>query len=169
MRKIVMGLLFLVAFCSKAQGISYTGSKVSVKDADKFMEHHNSVRDEVGVPNLSWNPKLAKVAQKYANLLASKKCSLKHSQNPKYGENLFMGNGTVYTAVDASKAWYKEKRMYSYSKIGYNNYKTVGHYTQMIWKNTTDVGVGVAICKDGSYIFVANYFPKGNYIGKYPY
>ncbi|MNQ92378.1 Cysteine-rich secretory protein family protein [compost metagenome] len=169
MRKIIVGLMFLVGFCAMAQGVNRTGSKVSVKDANKFMEHHNLVRKEVGVPNLSWNVKLAKVAQKYANTLASKKCTLKHSHNPKYGENLFMGHGVVYTALDASKAWYTEKRMYSYSKIGYNNYQAVGHYTQMIWKNTTEVGVGVAICKDGGYIFVANYFPKGNYIGKYPY
>jgi uncharacterized protein YkwD len=166
MKKLLLGLLMLVGFYSNAQEIISTGSKVSMNEAIEFMEHHNLSRAEVGVSKLIWNKEIAKVAQKYADLLASRNCSFVHSKNENYGENLFMGNGKVYTALDASKGWYSEKSDFTYLRINNSNYS---HYTQMIWKNTKEVGVGVAICADGSYIYVANYFPSGNYLGEFPY
>jgi pathogenesis-related protein 1 len=39
----------------------------------------------------------------------------------------------------------------------------------MVWKETTHVGMGIAICKNGGMIIVANYNPAGNYIGEKPY
>ncbi|MEI6088085.1 MAG: CAP domain-containing protein [Bacteroidota bacterium] len=46
---------------------------------------------------------------------------------------------------------------------------TSGHYTQMVWKNTKEVGVGVSTCPNGAIIIVANYFPAGNYMRQFPY
>lgn len=168
MKSLILGILIICNY-SLGQSSLYSGSKVSVYDAQEFIKQHNIARSEVGVPEISWNTKLAKVAQRYADFLASNGCFLKHSENSDYGENLFMGDGAIYTALDASNAWYEEKKQYWYSKINYSNYMRIGHYTQMIWKNTSDVGLGVARCSNGSYIYVANYFPAGNYIGQYPY
>ncbi|WP_262710301.1 CAP domain-containing protein [Mucilaginibacter psychrotolerans] len=58
-----------------------------------------------------------------------------------------------------------------------NNRQTAGwagtdrqrNYTQMVWQNTTQVGVGVAISASGDIYVVANYAPAGNYIVEYPY
>ncbi|GHC57806.1 CAP domain-containing protein [Ulvibacter litoralis] len=159
--------LFIVAvlLCqlSIGQDITETGSDVTVEEATEFLKHHNMARSEVGVSNLSWNASIAKVAQEFANFLAADNCSFKHSGNENYGENVFMGNGTVYTALDASKSWYSELADYTYSDTDYN------HYTQMVWKKTTEVGVGVGVCEDGSYIIVANYAPSGNMYGTFPY
>lgn len=144
-----------------------TGSKVTAQEAKEFMAHHNMSRNELGIDvNLVWNNEIAGVAQKYAEKLASDNCAFKHSGNSMYGENLFGGNGMVYTALDGSKAWYSEKSDYTYGPINDSNYS---HYTQMIWKNTTDVGVGVARCADGAYVVVANYYPSGNFMGQHPY
>ena len=144
-----------------------TGSKVTTAEAKEFLDHHNMSRNELGIDvNMVWNKEIAGVAQKYAEKLASENCAFKHSGNSNYGENLFGGSGIVYTALDASKSWYAEKADYTYAPINDSNYS---HYTQMIWKNTTDVGVGVALCADGSYIIVANYAPGGNFMGQYPY
>ena len=156
----------VLSILSNAQEIENSGSKVSVEEANDFIKHHNVARGEVGVAKILWNSEIAKVAQKYADLLASRNCSFVHSKNMIYGENLFMGYGKVYTSIDASKSWYDEKPEFTYSKINNSNYS---HYTQMIWKNTTEVGLGVSRCENGSYIYVANYFPKGNYLGEYPY
>ncbi len=144
-----------------------TGSYVSAEETKKFLNHHNMARNELGIDvNLVWNNDIAGVAQKYTEKLASENCVFNHSGNSKYGENLFWGSGGRYTALDGSKAWYSEKPDYTKAPINESNYR---HYTQMIWKKTTDVGVGVAICENGSYVFVANYFPVGNYMREFPY
>lgn len=162
-------LLILFFSFNFAQEIVTTGSKVSVIEAQELIDQHNFARAEVGVSKIEWSSKLAHVAQKYANYLASSSCTLIHSQNKNYGENLFWGSGKYYSALEASNCWYEEKQLYSYEKVNDINFHDDGHYTQMIWKNTTQVGVGVAKCSDGSYIYVANYYPPGNYIGEYPY
>lgn len=43
-----------------------------------------------------------------------------------------------------------------------------GHFTQVVWKNTKNLGVGVAFANNGNKaIVVANYFPPGNYQGQF--
>jgi hypothetical protein len=152
-----------------------TGSKISWQDAQKILEHHNLVRKEVGTPNLTWSRDLAQFAQEWADKLAKNGCRMEHRKQPKIknepvGENLFWGgDASFYHPIDASLSWYEEKRIYKYGKFGLGNWHAYGHYTQMIWKSTRQVGVGVAICKNGEILVVANYFPAGNYLDRYPY
>ena len=162
---IVMALLFASSY-SYAQNINdETGSRISAPDAQKVLDHHNLVRKEVGVPALTWSKELAAFAQQWADHLASTN-TFAHRPNNQYGENIFMGSGS-YTALDASLSWYDEKKDYTYSKLSSGG--STGHYTQMIWKNTTQIGVGVAIGANGDIYVVANYSPAGNYIGEFPY
>lgn len=155
-----------------------TGSNISVQDAQLILDHHNQVRSEVGVKTtLEWSPVLAAYAQEWANFLASENnCQIRHrttaeERQKNYGENIFWGGCCdYYHPIDASIAWYGEKQDYTYGPISSRDYgKTTGHYTQMIWENSKEVGVGVAKCADGALIVVANYFPAGNYVGEYPY
>jgi hypothetical protein len=44
----------------------------------------------------------------------------------------------------------------------------VGHYTQMVWRETREVGIGMAQSKHGLYV-VARYSPAGNIVGEKPY
>ena len=39
----------------------------------------------------------------------------------------------------------------------------------MIWKNTTEVGMAMAVSSSGKTYVVARYSPAGNYSGEYPY
>lgn len=155
-----------------------TGSAISRKDAELILNHHNKVRAEVGVKTaLEWSPMLAAYAQEWAEFLASENnCRIRHrttaeEQQKNYGENIFWGGCCdFYHPIDASIAWYEEKQDYTYGPISSSDYgKTTGHYTQMIWEKSKEVGVGVAKCADGALIVVANYYPPGNYVGEYPY
>ena len=53
--------------------------------------------------------------------------------------------------------------------------KVCGHYTQVVWRNTTHVGCATAICTKNSpfgaqfptwQLWVCNYTPPGNFVGK---
>ncbi|CAM1298010.1 Uncharacterised protein r2_g736 [Pycnogonum litorale] len=39
----------------------------------------------------------------------------------------------------------------------------LGHFTQIIWQKTTDIGCGIAACDGGSIIITCNYGPRGNF------
>lgn len=130
-----------------------------------ILDEHNKARNEVGVSPLKWSNHLASIASNYAKTLANN-CIFEHS-NTNYGENLFMGTKGYYTPIDGVKAWWNEKKYYDYKKnSGHGN--VVGHYTQIIWRNTREVGCGQSIgC--GNIFFVCNYNPAGNIIGQRPY
>lgn len=150
-----------------------TGSTISQKDAQEALDFHNKVRADVRSPQLKWSEDLAWYAQLWADHLAID-CKLEHrpSGGPwaqKHGENIFWGGGENYTALDASESWYSEIKDYKYGKLNNNNWYKTGHYTQMVWKKTTHVGMGVAYCKSGAQLIVANYNPPGNYMGEKPY
>lgn len=42
-----------------------------------------------------------------------------------------------------------------------------GPFTQLVWSNTKELGVGKACSRSGRTIVVANYLPKGNVNGQY--
>ena len=141
-------------------------------DIESALEIHNKARKDVRVSALRWSRKLAGDAQDYANLLAKKGAGLVHAKIKSQGENLYLGSPVKNPATTASKSWYNEISGYKYSKILPANFATekpVGHYTQMVWRSTRQIGIGMAVSEDGRVYVVARYFPAGNFIGQYPY
>lgn len=168
----------LVFYCINASAQSTTantGSNFKASEAKIFLDHHNKVRAQVGVGKLTWSSSLSNYAQSWANQLADKKCKMKHSEckdetGRVLGENIFWGSSSeFYGTLDASKAWYEEKADYNGERIGETRGKKVGHYTQMVWRETREVGAGVAYCPSGAIIVVASYHPAGNMVGSVPY
>ncbi len=151
----------------------FTGSKISQQDAEAALNFHNKVRSDVGAPPLEWSPALSAYAQEWANKLA-RNCKIQHrpiggKDGRKFGENIFWGGGKEFTALEASEAWYSEIKQYHYAPIDQSKWQPTGHYTQMVWSGTTKVGIGIAKCRGGQTIIVANYDPPGNFMGMKPY
>lgn len=171
---LVIILLAVYASTLYAQKVpTETGSRILQMDAQEALDFHNKVRADVGSPSLQWSKELSRFAQSWADHLAAD-CQMKHRPNKgtwaqKYGENIFWGEGEEYTALQASESWYSEIKDYKYGPVTGNNWYKTGHYTQMVWKNTSHVGIGVARCKNGAFLIVANYNPAGNYMGEKPY
>lgn len=44
-----------------------------------------------------------------------------------------------------------------------------GHFTQVVWKNSKEIGVGKAFSRDNRVYVVALYYPAGNYVGRENY
>jgi len=65
---------------------------------------------------------------------------------------------------ESPENWVAEKPKYHGEIMTADNYLVFGHYTQMVWKNTKEVGCGFA----GSSL-VCRYSPPGNYFGQKPY
>jgi pathogenesis-related protein 1 len=106
-------------------------------------------------------------AAKWAGEL-KKKCNIVHSQADGYGENLWMGTSGYYSPTDMIDSWASEKEDYSYKNNKCKPGKVCGHYTQIVWKNTTEVGCATVQCKDFT-ILVCQYTPPGNWVGEKPY
>jgi len=133
-----------------------SGSEPSSSFASEILKVHNEKRSESGASALSWSDKLAKYAQDYADQYD---CSgtLTHSGGP-YGENLGLG----YSTSGVVDAWYNEKSYYN------PNSPAASHFTQVVWKSTTELGCGYKQC--GSYwgqYTVCSYNPAGNVAGEY--
>jgi Cysteine-rich secretory protein family len=45
--------------------------------------------------------------------------------------------------------------------------ENVGHFTQVVWKSSKELGVGKAKSRSGRIYVVANYYPPGNYQGQF--
>jgi pathogenesis-related protein 1 len=169
-------ILLMIISTARAQTVpNHTGSNATPAEALAALDHHNKVRNDVGVPPLTWSPELAAFAQAWADHLAHDKgCDMQHRPRSgqwqqKYGENIFWGMGARYTLLSASTSWYSEIKDYKHGPISDVNWPVAGHYTQMVWSTTTEVGFGVATCRDGATIIVANYSPSGNYWGQKAY
>lgn len=133
-------------------------------DRAEFMRLHNQARAQVGAPPLQWSNDLANFAQQWAEELA-RRDTMEHRSNNPYGENL--AYGTNVDAAGGCRMWLSERSAYDGGPISGNNFASIGHYTQMIWRNTTHVGFGIARNGRNTYV-VANYSPAGNVIGQRP-
>lgn len=145
-------------------------SPTQMKPADirAMLARHNAVRAEVGVAPLRWDEELAAYAQQWADHLAATGCRMRHRQPNRYGENLFQGTASHYRAIDAAQGWESEKTHYRGGVITETNYRQIGHYTQMVWRGTTRMGCGEAIC-NATRLVACNYDPPGNMLGRPPY
>ncbi len=129
-----------------------------------ILEAHNRYRANHCAPPLRWSARIAAAAQAYADQLAARGCAFEHSRSP-YGENLmrFSPAGSHDSAYVA-EAWYREVAHYDYNNPVFSG--ATGHFTQVVWASTTELGCGVALCGGGE-TWVCNYGPPGNMRGSF--
>ena len=130
---------------------------------ESALNMHNHYRAQHGAEPLTVSQDLNKIAQDYANHIAKINQKV-HSQN-KYkgeqlGENIYWCTGTPIEGAAMTTTWYDEIKDYNFNKPGFKN--GTGHFTQVVWKGSKQVGFGYAQSSDGDYFGVANYFHAGN-------
>uniref|UniRef100_A0A0E0C257 SCP domain-containing protein n=1 Tax=Oryza meridionalis TaxID=40149 RepID=A0A0E0C257_9ORYZ len=134
-----------------------------------YLSPQNAARSAVGVGPISWSTKLQGFAEDYARQRKGD-CRLQHSGGP-YGENIFWGSaGADWTAADAVRSWVDEKKYYNYASNSCAAGKVCGHYTQVVWRDSTNVGCARMRCDANRGVFIiCNYEPRGNIVGRRPY
>ena len=156
------------------------GYLLDQSDSQLLLDLHNSVRSKhVDTPDLVWNNTLVSLAYKYMlfmeeELVSQDACSgvLRHSEGywrPNIGENLaaMTGNNDLTALFNL---WADEAQYYDYDNPstygGTDDNTDLGHFTQLVWADTTSVGCGTQICQrsDGSYwtYLICEYYPEGN-------
>jgi uncharacterized protein YkwD len=141
--------------------------------ATQVLAAHNSERAALNVPPLTWNAALAADAAVWAKHLADTG-SWAHADaatRKGEGENLWEGTAGAFTPTEMVGGWIGEKRYYHYGPFpngGLNDGLPIGHYTQMIWRDTTEIGCALAT-GHGKDVLVCRYAPMGNAMGQKPY
>lgn len=145
--------------------------------------YHNQVRAMVStspaLPALAWDPNLAAYAATWAA-----KCQdsdgdglIDHDPNRTnvagyqyIGENIYASSGTA-TAKDAVDLWAAEGANFHIDTNTCDSGKVCGHYTQLVWRATLNVGCALQNCPGLKYpsSIVCDYGPGGNFNGEKPY
>ena len=133
-----------------------------------LLDRHNLYRAKHQAPNLERLAALETIAQSYSEKLVTLGY-LVHSNNTLngnyIGENLYFGYNAGYLGTKPVDAWYDEIKDYDFAKSEFTS--GTGHFTQVVWKNSKQVGCGVA-CSNKDYCYVTcNYYPGGNYLGQF--
>ena len=168
---LVSALLFTGCNLLKSDDQEIVNPSIDPNDTlEDATNRHNEIRAEVFVGSkLVWNEGIAQSAEDYAIKLAYKGI-LTHDTTTDYGENLY---GSTHEAgyLEAINRWFTEKPNYDYDSNTCDG--ECSHYTQMIWKESTEFGCAKATYTNGEYkggtVVVCRYNPKGNYIDVKPY
>ena len=136
----------------------------------RILMAHNAERARLRQSPLIWSARLAENAEKWARTLA-KTGAFEHAPQSMEGENLWAGTQGDYSPEEMVGFWIDEKKFFTAGKFpqvsSSGNWTDVGHYTQLIWYDTTQLGCALAT---GSHedVLVCRYDPPGNWIGKRP-
>ncbi|XP_062293691.1 serotriflin-like [Scomber scombrus] len=141
----------------------------SSSDASEIVDKHNELRRSVqptasNMLKMSWNNEAQANAQRWANT-----CSMNHSpassrkiSTSGCGENLYMSSWQN-TWSNAIQSWYDEVNDFRYG-VGSVNGGVIGHYTQLAWYRSNQIGCAMAYCPNSQYkyFYVCHYCPPGN-------
>jgi len=171
--------------------------ELSADAKQAILDKHNELRRKVakgeetnGAPGpqpaaanmrkLVWNTELEAVAQRWAD-----QCQFGHDSSRNkldgtaVGQNAYWGGSSVESdestvqagMTDAAQAWYDEVSDPGFDNGSISPYvfsSGTGHYTQVVWADTEELGCGMVYYKGSSWyetLIVCNYAISGNWMG----
>lgn len=158
-----------------ASGLFLIGASLPSLE-QRLLYAHNTERARVALPSMQWDAELSADAAQWARHLATTG-QFEHfeefSDDPDaQGENLWMGTRGAFAPETMVGHWIAEKKDFK-PGVFPNNSRTgdvedVGHYTQIMWRDTTRMGCAIARSAEDEYL-VCRYSATGNVIGERPF
>ena len=154
----------------EGEGFGNEESKLEARrlfcDIAMALEAHNSLRAMHGAPPLVWSDHCAFWAATCA-IDNSQSGHMSHRFHRKevdgvpfdQGQNIFWQSNKDFDDSEAVRKWYDEMTDPGYDFSTPSPQSGTGHFTQVVWKATSHVGMARSPC--GLFV-VANYFPPGN-------
>ncbi|CAF5148077.1 unnamed protein product, partial [Rotaria sp. Silwood1] len=151
-----------ISSSSSTQTITTTSTPTTFQQ--QALLQHNYYRQLHCTDALVLNSTINAIAQTYANYLAANNL-FQHSGTSGLGENLWAiwSSGAIRSVNGSSptNSWYNEINSYNFGSPGFSS--STGHFTQVIWKGSKQLGIGIAFTSDNRTAYVvANYYPPGN-------
>jgi uncharacterized protein YkwD len=140
----------------------------------RLLAAHNRERSAAGIEALRWDPELAAEAAAWGETLAATG-QFEHAdadEEDPQGENLWAGTRGAYAPEEMVEGWIEEKRHFRPGLFPDNSatgdFADVGHYTQLMWRETDRVGCALA---EGAVeeVLVCRYRTAGNVVGEVPF
>eukprot|EP01023_Acetabularia_acetabulum_P044753 TRINITY_DN450_c2_g1_i2.p1 TRINITY_DN450_c2_g1~~TRINITY_DN450_c2_g1_i2.p1 ORF type:complete len:190 (+),score=38.17 TRINITY_DN450_c2_g1_i2:63-572(+) len=157
-------------------GVQQNNGQLSFEQ--EYLNLHNIYRNRHCVVNLRWDGVLQNSALQFAQ-----GCRWGHDvdllKGLNQGENLYAAGPAEYftrSPQEVMSAWYDEIDLFDYFNPKFE--EATGHFTQIVWEDTTAVGCAIHICPEfvgserrsplsqsGSWEYmVCRYDPPGNVI-----
>ncbi|KAI3437418.1 SCP domain-containing protein, partial [Psidium guajava] len=139
--------------------------------AQEFLDAHNQARVEVGVAPLRWSPDLAAATSRLVRYQRDRmSCNFANLTASRYGGNQLWAGGEGLAPRAAVGVWVREKDYYDHASNTCEAGHQCGVYTQVVWRNSSDVGCAQAMCpKEAASLTICFYNPPGNVVGERPY
>ncbi|XP_061711300.1 venom allergen 5-like [Cydia pomonella] len=187
------GLLATTEGCGIGKQMITSGGLTAL-EKQSIVDAHNRLRQSIALGQVSsqppaanmmemvWDEELAATAQRWAD-----QCTPAHDHAAQrdvgrfpVGQNL-AATWTTRPPTETKdsqpdfmrqiKAWFDEVRIYGFQPISGGH--GTGHYSQLVWGETSHVGCGFTFYYDNARgytkLYVCNYGPGGNVIGANPY
>ncbi|KAL0347248.1 UNVERIFIED_CONTAM: Pathogenesis-related protein PRB1-3 [Sesamum calycinum] len=140
-----------------------------------YVKAHNDFRRKVNTPPLAWSASLTASAHAWA-MQRRGDCNYRQHSPNKQGENIYWMNYKEFAPTDVVQRWFTESNNYDHNanacKCGMEREGCeCGHYLNVIWSSTTQVGCSGAVYCDnqkGVYV-VCQYNPSGGTRGVNPF
>jgi pathogenesis-related protein 1 len=170
-------LAIVLVGCGSASAVPDGGSDAG--STSELVAAHNAVRAAAmpapspALPPVSWSDAVASIAAGWAE-----NCQFMHNaMRGDVGENIFAGTGKEWSGTDAIDSWATEKQHYTLASNSCAAGKVCGHYTQLVWRSSTEIGCASKLCTTNNpfggtqpwTFLVCDYAPPGNVVGSKPY
>lgn len=140
--------------------------------AEELTAAHNFWRKQVKTAPLAWSDELAREAREWA-LTLMRRGVLEHHPDSQHGQNIAWFAGERMNPTAVVDHWGNEVEFYDPEKNACLDGAECRHYTQIVWKDTQQVGCAPAWGEHPKYgiqeFWVCNYSPAGNMEGLRPY